>query len=305
MRWQWKCLVDNLKGMVPFGSYLRHRKYDFIEYRSIQGRADWALEEGLQQLEWLLGARSLAGATVLEIGTGWEPIIPLLYSIAGASRVYLTDLNRLCSPGSVQGAIDTVVRNKAKVVARLGADEERYRRAVEWKPAETGVDPGFERIGLTYLAPCDCQKLDLPFASIDVISSRAVLEHIPPTVIDGIHKESYRLLKPDGHYCHFVDPSDHWQHRDRSITRINFLGFSDFTNYLTNFGGMNFQNRLRHSDYVRALKAAGYRLIREERNVDAPGLEALRTGRVKPAPRFQGYTLEDLATVDSFLFATK
>ena len=68
---------------------------------------------------------------------------------------------------------------------------------------------------------------------------------------------------------------------------------------------MNFQNRLRHSDYVRALKAAGYRLIREERNVDAPGLEALRTGRVKPAPRFQGYTLEDLATVDSFLFATK
>jgi SAM-dependent methyltransferase len=305
MGWQWKCVVDNLKGVVPFGSYIRRRKYDFIEYRSLHGRADWALEEGLQQLEWLLAARSLAGAVVLEIGTGWEPIIPLLYSIAGASRVYLTDLNRLCSPGSVQGAIDAVVRNKAKVLGRLGAGEDRFRRAVEWKPAQTGVDAGLERIGLLYLAPCDCQQLDLPSASIDVISSRAVLEHIPPPVIEGIHNESYRLLKSDGHCCHFVDPSDHWEHNDKSISKINFIGFSDFTNSLTNFNGMNYQNRLRHSDYVKAFEAAGFRLVREERDIDAASVEALRAGRLKPAPRFHGYTHEDLATVNSFLLATK
>ena len=145
MRWQWKCLLDNLKGIVPFGSYLRHRKYDFIEYRSIHGRADWALEEGLQQLEWLHGVRSLAGATVLEIGTGWEPIIPLLYSIAGASRVYLTDVNRLCSPGSVQGAIDAVVRNKARcsrVWAPTRSDTAARRNGSPPKPASTQASSG-------------------------------------------------------------------------------------------------------------------------------------------------------------------
>jgi hypothetical protein len=304
MGWRRKCLVDNLKGLVPFGAYIRRRKYDFIQYRSLHERADWALEEGLMQLEWIRRARSLEGNVVLEIGTGWEPIIPLLYAIAGASRIYLTDLNRLCSPYSVQGAIDAVVRNKDKVIGRLNASEERFRRAVEWNPLETGVDRGLARLGMTYLAPCDCRSLPLSGGSIDVISSRAVLEHIPLPVIEGIQTEVYRLLEDDGHCCHFVDPSDHWQHHDRSITKINFLRFSDFTNRLAHFNGMNYQNRLRHSDYVTSMKSAGFHLIREERDVDPGSLEALRGG-LRLSPRFQGYSHEDLATVTSFLLAVK
>ena len=303
MRWQWKCLVDNLKGLVPFGSYIRRRKYDFIQYRSLHDRADWALEEGLMQLEWLRSARSLEGAVVLEIGSGWEPIIPLLYVVCGASRIYLTDLNRLCSAWSVQGAIDALLRNKAKVMQRLEASQERFDRAVKWDPFKTGVDDGFARLGMTYMAPCDCRQLNLATGSIDVVSSRAVLEHIPPPVIDGIQKEAYRLLKPDGVCCHFVDPSDHWQHHDRSITRINFLRFSDFMNSLAHFNGMNYQNRLRHPEYTASLKSAGFKLIREEREVDAASLAALPA--MKLARRFQNYSPEDLATVTSFLLAAK
>jgi SAM-dependent methyltransferase len=304
MGWRRKCLVDNLKGLVPFGTYIRLRKYDFVQYRSLHDRADGALEEGLKQLEWIQQARSLEGNVVLEIGTGWEPIIPLMYAIAGVSRIYLTDLNRLCSPYGVQGAIDAVVRNKDKVIGRLKASEERFRRAVEWNPLATGVDQGFARLGMIYLAPCDCRKLQLPSRSIDVISSRAVLEHIPLPVMEGIQTEIYRLLKDDGHCCHFVDPSDHWQHNDGSITKINFLGFSDFMHGLAHFNGMNYQNRLRHCDYVTSMKSAGFRLIREERDVDAESLEALRRG-VKLSPRFQNYSHEDLATATSFLLAVK
>lgn len=304
MGWQWKCLVDNLKGVVPFGSYIRRRKYDFVQYQSLHYRADWALEEGLRQLEWIRAARSLEGAAVLEIGTGWEPIIPLLYAISGASRIYLTDLNRLCSPWSVKGAIDAVVRSKAKVIERLEASEERFDRAVNWDPRQTGVDAGFAHLGMTYLAPCDCRSLNLASDSVDVVSSRAVLEHIPGPVIDDIQKEAYRLLKPDGHCCHFVDPSDHWQHHDGSITKINFLKFSDLMNSLAHFNGMNYQNRLRHPEYVASMKAAGFQVIREDREVDAASLAALRGG-MELAPRFRGYSPEDLATVTSFLLATK
>ena len=49
---------------------------------------DWRLMMG-----HLRAARSpVAGATLLEIGTGWYPTFPLCFYLAGASRVVTLDL---------------------------------------------------------------------------------------------------------------------------------------------------------------------------------------------------------------------
>ena len=74
---------------------------------------------------------------------------------------------------------------------------------------------------------------DLPDASLDVVTSRAVLEHVPPDVIQDIFNESFRLLNANGLACHIIDNSDHWQHGDLRLSRVNFLRFSDFTFRLT------------------------------------------------------------------------
>jgi SAM-dependent methyltransferase len=160
-----------------------------------------------------------------------------------------------------------------------------------------------KELRLVYLAPCDCRSLSLPADSLDVVTSRACLEHIPPDVLQDIFHESYRLLKRGGLACHWVDPSDHWEHQDKSLTRVNFLKYPDALFRWTSINPINYQNRLRHPEYVEMLGKAGFRLIREERQVDEASLRSLPHIRI--AKRFRRFSYEDLATIDSLLLAIK
>ena len=75
--------------------------------------------------------------------------------------------------------------------------------------------------------------------------------------------------------CHLVDHSDHWEHNDKSLSRVNFLKYSDsFFRWTYIFNSLNYQNRLRHPEYIEMLHKAGFRLVREEHSVDEASLRA-------------------------------
>ena len=166
-----------------------------------------------------------------------------------------------------------------------------------------GLDDGLRHFRLHYLAPCDCRRVPLPDASIDIVTSRAVLEHIPPSVIDEIFLDSFRVLVPDGLACHVVDNSDHWEHRDKSISTVNFLKFSDFVFRLTCINSLNYQNRLRHSEYLDLLLRSGFEILRQHGHVDARAVSALQSLPV--AERFRRFAPEELATISSYLLGAK
>jgi SAM-dependent methyltransferase len=302
MRWQLKCFVDSCKGVIPFKDGLREIKYLLVPYVPDPSNNDWTIQQGLMQIEALRAVRPLENAVVMEVGSGWQPLIPALYSLAGAGRVYLTDLRRLCQTASFETALASLRLYRDRILKSLGIGEKAFDDAVAWKPSD-GLAEGFKRLRLEYLAPCDCRHLDLAAGSLDVVTSRAVLEHIPPDVIQGIFTESFRLLKPGGLACHIVDNSDHWQHSDNSISRVNFLKFPDSVFRWTYLNGLNYQNRLRHSEYLEMLTKSGFTMLREERDVDQPSVAALQT--LPLADRFRRFTVEDLATMNSFLLARK
>ncbi|HTO43190.1 MAG TPA: hypothetical protein VML56_03865, partial [Burkholderiales bacterium] len=83
----------------------------------------------------------------------------------------------------------------------------------------------------------------------------------------------------------------------------NFLKYSDALFRLTFINPINYQNRLRHPEYVQMLDTAGFRLVREERQVDEASLRRLPHMRL--AERFRKFSYEDLATIDSLLLAVK
>jgi len=139
--------------------------------------------------------------------------------------------------------------------------------------------------------------------SIELVISRAVLEHIPPPVIQNIFIESERLLKPAGMACHVVDNSDHWQHNDRAISRINFLRYLDRVFRWTHINSLDYQNRLRHSEYIKMLEKAKLCVIESKADIDPQTLEDTKT--VPLDERFQKFTPEDLATMNSYLLAQK
>ena len=100
-----------------------------------------------------------------------------------------------------------------------------------------------------------------------------------------------------------VDHSDHWQHVDKRISRVNFLKYSDSFFRWTYINSLNYQNRLRHPQYLEMLRKAGFRLVREEHVVDEVSLRYLPHMRI--AERFRNFSNEDLAISDSFLLAVR
>jgi len=302
VRWQLKCVVDNCKGVLPFQDKFRKLKRHLVPYRPSLTRAQLVIEEGMMQVQWLReAAGSLQDKTVLEIGSGWEPLVPLLFALCGVDRVYLADSNYLLDSASLHGTLEIIRLSKERIVEKLKIDPQQFDR--KFASDSSSVGEFIERFRFTYLAPCDCQRLTFGGSVLDFVISRAVFEHIPPEIIDGILAETRRILKPGGLICHFIDNSDHWEHSDKTISRINFLRFSDRTFRWTHLNRLDYQNRLRHVEYAKMIKKHGFETVRDERIIDAGLIAALPA--LPLAPRFREFSAEDMVTTDSRFLARK
>ena len=226
MNWQAKCVIDNAKGALPFQAQLRRLKDRISPYQPNFRRDLETIVQGIRQVEWVSQLLPIKGASVLEIGSGWQPTVPLLYSLAGASQVFLTDLNVLLRPDTLAAALYSLRTQRQMILDGLKLDPKVLDHALREDPGAS-MEDRLKEMRLVYMAPCDCRKLNLSTASLDVVTSRNCLEHIPPGVLQEIFHESYRLLKPGGAACHLVDHSDHWEHNDKSLSRVNFLKYSD------------------------------------------------------------------------------
>jgi hypothetical protein len=156
------------------------------------------------------------------------------------------------------------------------------------------------RFGIRYLAPCDARDTALAEGSIAFASSTDTCEHIPEADLAAIFRETRRLLRPTGAFSCRVDLQDHYAYFDPSLSRYNFLRFSEGTWRLVN-GPLHFQNRLRSPDYLRLVRDAGFELVVQRPS--GPSEEGLAELESLPlAPRFHGYPPEELGvTVLSFV----
>jgi hypothetical protein len=173
--------------------------------------------------------------TVLEIGAGRDLSMPLALRRAGVARVISTDINRY---------------------ARIDLVNHAASRLLE----ERKIFDNFEdldQFGITYLAPHYVGPDDGP---IDCSCSNEVLEHVPasqmPILLNALRKVTRGLT------VHNIDYSDHYARTDGSLSRMNFLRYS--SDQWRKFNSRHqYVNRLRHSDYLRFFKAAGFQIVYE------------------------------------------
>jgi SAM-dependent methyltransferase len=302
VNWQLRCVIDNAKGILPGEQRLRQLKQRIFGFQPEPQKVGWTIEQGLKQVRWLQSALDLPSSCILEIGSGWQPIVPLLLSVAGARQVIMTDLNRLCHPASFAATIEGLKAHKQRIVEQLGISGSAFAR-LDLPQRHEPLETSLEKLSIQYRAPWDARRPNLPAGSVDAVISRAVLEHVPPPVIAGIFSGVARTLRPGGVMCHIIDNSDHWEHADKSISRVNFLKYSDAAFRVTHLNGLSYQNRLRHSEYAGFLSSAGFVIEREEREIDPKSCGALETLQV--APRFRGFSRDDLATITSYFMARK
>ncbi|MGH7069227.1 MAG: methyltransferase domain-containing protein [Acetobacteraceae bacterium] len=227
---------------------------------------------------------------VLELGTGWLPIIPLLFHLAGSRRLMLTDIERLMDGRAITTARAVILRYLPLVASTLGQSEAYLARRLG------------EEFTPDYVVPWDSRTH--PANSADVIYSRAVLEHIPPPVLEQLLLDFHRILRPGGGMCHVIDNSDHWEHRDKTLSRVDFLRYEDGVYWkLATLDTQWYQNRLRHGDYLRLFRKFGWTADLAEGDPDEKCLRDLEA--LPLAAPFRGGDRRDLAVLTSIFVLRK
>jgi hypothetical protein len=109
-------------------------------------------------------------------------------------------------------------------------------------------------------------------------------------------------VKPNGIVSCAIDMKDHFSYFDRTLSPYNFLKFSDARWRFVN-PSLHFQNRLRRSDYLALVAAAGFEVL-DETAVwgDDADMEALSS--LPPHAQFlDRYRLDDLAVRETTVTA--
>src|SRR6185295_8459120 len=108
MDWRIKGAIQKVLGYVPGGDRIHH----YLQRRG-GGLTDFGRECDIKVDDWRLmmghlraSNIELAGATLLEMGTGWYPTFPLCLYLAGAKRVLSLDLNNYLQRDLVEQLVD-------------------------------------------------------------------------------------------------------------------------------------------------------------------------------------------------------
>src|SRR4051812_44964225 len=110
-----------VRAVLPFQSELRRLKRHLRPYEEDPGNSAYCITNGLEQLAALRESGiAVADAEVLEFGTGWTPPIPLLFHMAGARRLILTDIAKLMNEYTIAQARDVVARRIGDISLALG-----------------------------------------------------------------------------------------------------------------------------------------------------------------------------------------
>lgn len=289
-RWKRNALRDSAKSLIPMQRQLRALKRRLGEIEIEPKNNIFCLQQGLDQIEYLRSAGANLGGSILEFGSGWFPIIPMLFHLAQARRVILTDVEQLMDDKTITIARNVILENERVVAERLGLSTyELHSRLASFAPE--------------YLVPWKSTLTS--DKSVDVIVSRAVIEHVPIETIRYFFAEFKRILKDDGFTSHIIDNSDHLEHSDKSLSRINFLRFED-RDLWWRIACMNiqgYQNRLRHSDYSAFFEENGWRILTAEGSPDAKAV--VDASKLPLSSRFRGRDPHDLAILTSHFILTK
>lgn len=290
MDWRLRILRGTLYSQLPLMAPLRRVKRRLRPPRGESPNTRFAIQDGLRQLDCLRRAGVAPGGTVLEMGTGWLPVIPVLFRMAGYERVILTDLERLMDAATIRIALDAVRRRLPEVAASLG---------LSIAEATARLEAPFEP---EYRAPWT--PGDGAVRNVDLLISRCVFEHVPPRPLEECLEAFRAVVRPGGFMCHVVDNSDHWQHIHPPRSRIQFLTWRR-GGVVERFARLNhfaYNNRLRHSDYLAMFRRTGWEVILEEGEVDE---QALRdAARLPLVPPYRDYDRKDLAILSS-VFVTR
>ncbi len=279
IKWLAKAIIQKAVSFTPDPDGWNHRLQkvfgrEVLDRGTVVNRADMAARH-LEAFELAGLSHGPTGfdrpVTILEVGTGWHPIVPILFFLLGAERIVSVDhvdhssLDKLTmtvtevADALAAGALDEFLPN------RLESREAELRRLADamgsMSEAEILAALRIER------AVGDAREIRID-GSIDAVVSNHVLEHVPADLLGPILSACFEMCVDGGVMSHTADLIDHGHYVDHRLSQFNYLRFTPRQWKLVG-NDIQHENRLRLADYRRIYAEAGVPIDWEStRNAD-------------------------------------
>lgn len=296
MNWRVKGVTQKVLSLLPAGRRLNSVLQERLGgLRRFEASVDSKIHD-----DWLVLAGHMrelgcpiAGTTLLEIGTGRFPALPLAFALTGARRCFTYDIDPLLDWRLTRRMCKRFAIHLAGIAARLGLSEGQVRERWGCLARAGTLDEFLRAAAIEYRAPADAAATGLPPASVDVVFSNSVLEHVDRAAIGPLMRETRRVLRPGGMAIHSVNCGDHYAHFDSSLTQIHYLRFPERAWRVWN-NSLQYQNRLRPDDFLELAEREGLQIVL---NRQQPRPELLARFEAFPiAPEFRHYSRAQLCT---------
>ena len=277
MSWKILAIKKAVKKRLPLADSLRKVKRNIFGYLPNTSNLEATIRSYEKIKKSLVDMDSgIEGATVLEIGSGWFPVLPILMARDGAKKILMSDLNV---------HMDEVTFQETTKFLRQQFPDDLYIQELS----------SFSALPIEYMAPFEPSQLE--DGTVDIILSHNVLEHIPKSDLFNLFAALRSKISESGAMIHQVDHSDHFEHYDKNISKVNFLLWSHKKHAYINCLVGDGENRLRHHEYYEVFKSSGYEVIDEQFEVDSTALAELEN--LNLASPYSNMKYSDLAVLSS------
>ncbi len=300
MNWKTKGLIQRALSSLPYGS-----QCNCLLQRTVgQLRTDAAIQQVFEADVTVIFERMARlnldprHSRILEIGTGWLPVLPLSLALAGFGNIFTVDLYPHLREAAISRTLSALRQYIYHPIFHCFVTSEQVEANFDRLSRSASI---FSAAGISYVAPCNAGATQWPAGSMDLITSNNVFEHVPAPGLLALFGEAKRLLRPGGSVLHCVNCGDHYAYADKAISQVNYFRFSEQEWKRWN-NSIQYQNRLRPIDFIEMAENRGLRISSAEYNAHPEHLSELQ--RMEIAPEFRHYALEQLAATSLTLIAS-
>jgi SAM-dependent methyltransferase len=222
-----------------------------------ESRINFSLASLAPAVALLAPPEGTAGWNVLELGPGRTPHVAAAFALCGAGSVVGFDIASNMSSAHLR-APDRY-RTLANSLTDGPSSPLREALRASREAVRTRLASG-EPLPIAF-GSFEGDILPLPTASIDLIISCSVLEHVRNASIDALLAELRRVLRPTGGMAHWIDIRDHYRITGYLTAEgdwLRALRYTD-TDYEQMFSKRPiYVNRLRSSEWREKFRDAGF-----------------------------------------------
>ena len=273
-RWRIRNGILSLLSRIPAGENL----YQIMQKYFGQFNNENFIRNKIREISEFIavGLRNgalIEGANIVELGTGWVPLAPILFSLYGAEKVISIDIHSYYIHSLLVKTTRILIDELNNISpAQVSADKYDLLKNNYDKPAHL-----LESMNIRMFSPLDARKTRFPDNMFDLYYSIDTLEHIPLEDLKSIFQESIRIVKPGGIFLHSIDLADHFSYTDKDISSINFLCYSsqEWTRLCNEYA---YHNRLRKNEYETIIHNSNLKIIGIIEEIDQRALDDLKNG---------------------------